>query len=567
MSPIDRSSRRWRRGLALLSILVPGICGAGAAQVPAPSQGRLLFTLGGQEAGHETYRVERLDGGYRLSAEVELRVGAMTIAQSLWVKSDERLAFITAEVHATVNDQATDVWLERAEGSGRQTIVQGSDTTVQVLDTPASSVLLTNNVIHHIAQFAWLHSGGRGVTDSFTAFPRVPVTATLEDEGTVAHGGETLSWRRYYLNLANRLGAYVWVSGDGELLKVTVPLQAFVAQSEEHAEWTDLLPVKGEGEGARRDSTGSGYESEAVRFESGDISLAGTLTLPRGAGPHPAAVLISGSGPQDRDENTPGPGGLKMGIFRSLADTLTGRGIAVLRYDDRGVGESEGDFKAAGLSDLVADVRAAVRYLRQSPHIDGRRIALIGHSEGGIIAPIVGAEDAGLGAVVIMAGTATPLDSVLADQLVAATRQAGGDSAAIADTRREVERMIRVVREGWEPQEDDLSPTTRALAEQRKWLLEHFEHDPLATIREVDAPVLIVNGGQDVQVPPWHAERLGAALAEAGRSDFEMRIFARLNHLFAVSRGEGTAEYADPSARVDPEFLRYLADWLSGALN
>ncbi|KPK75908.1 MAG: hypothetical protein AMS25_17990 [Gemmatimonas sp. SM23_52] len=93
-----------------------------------------------------------------------------------------------------------------------------------------------------------------------------------------------------------------------------------------------------------------------------------------------------------------------------------------------------------------------------------------------------------------------------------------------------------------------------------------MQHDPLATIREVRAPVLIVNGGQDIQVSPDHAQRLGAALREAGHPDYEVKIFPRLNHLFAVSRGEGAAEYADPDAEVDSEFLSYLADWLTARL-
>jgi dipeptidyl aminopeptidase/acylaminoacyl peptidase len=106
----------------------------------------------------------------------------------------------------------------------------------------------------------------------------------------------------------------------------------------------------------------------------------------------------------------------------------------------------------------------------------------------------------------------------------------------------------------------------RSLANHRKWLVEHFQHDPESTIRRVSAPVLVVNGGMDVQVPPEHARRLGAVLEDAGNPDYEVRIFPDLNHLFARSKGQGTAEYADPTARVDPAFLGYLADWLAARL-
>lgn len=537
------------------------------AQVPSPLEGRFVFMLGGAEAGWEEYKIDRLADGFHLSGMNELRTGGMSISQSLDVRTDERLAFRSATVQSSVNDRVSRVELVRRNGEGRQETIQGTDTTVQSIPTPESSVLLTNNVIQHIAQFAWLHPGELGSKVELTAFPRVPVVVTLEETGVAARDGASLPWRRYFLNVANRLGAYVWLDAEGTPLKIAVPLQAFIAVSEAHREWSDLLVPRGGGEPETGGAAQPERAGEPVRFESGAITLAGTLTVPPGEAPHPAVILISGSGPQDRDENSPGPGGLKLGIFRSLADTVTARGIAVLRYDDRGVAESGGDFASAGLSDLVSDVEAAVRYLRGRPDIDGDRIALVGHSEGGIIAPIVAAEDDRLAALVLMAGVATSLDSVLMEQVAMAVEESGGDSAAVAEARRDVERLARALREDRDiTGAEDRPETYRALARQRKWLAEHLRHDPLAMIRRVEAPVLIVNGAEDVQVPPWHAERLGAALAEAGHRDFDVKIFADLNHLFVVSRGEGTAEYADPSARVDPDFLSYLAEWLSRRL-
>jgi dienelactone hydrolase len=240
--------------------------------------------------------------------------------------------------------------------------------------------------------------------------------------------------------------------------------------------------------------------------------------------------------------------------------------MAVLRYDDRGVGASGGDFQAAGLSDLLADVRAAVRYLRGRSDIDGSRIGLVGHSEGAIIAPMVAAEDSQLAAVVLMAGTAAPLDSVLIEQVVGSVAAAGGDSLEMAEARDGVIRLSRAIREGRSMEETDLPPAMRLLGGQQKWLREHLEHDPLATIKRVRAPVLIVNGGQDIQVGPEHAWRLGEALSAAGHPDYEVRIYPELNHLFAVSRGEGAAEYADPNAKVDSGFLAELGDWLASRL-
>jgi fermentation-respiration switch protein FrsA (DUF1100 family) len=529
-----------------------------AAQVPESLSGRLVFKLGTMDAGHETYSVERVAGGYRIVGDVDLQVPNYHIVQHLEVEAGERLQFRTAQVRVAVNDDPALVKLVRRDGGGFQETTQGDSTVAQDIPTPESSVLLTNNVIHHIAQFTWLHDGAVGESRELVAFPRVPVTVVLEEVGAVRLGEESLSYRRYFINIANTIGAYVWLADDGTPVKVAVPLQAFVAVSEAHQEWSDVLSQTREPE-PDPGSEGN-YDAEEVTFESGAITLAGTLTVPKGEGPWPAVVLITGSGAQDRDENSPGPGGLKLGIFRTIADTLTPRGIAVLRYDDRGVGGSGGSLADAGLSGLVGDVEAAVRYLRGRPEIDASRVALIGHSEGGIIAPIISAGDREIAAIVLMAGTAAPIDAVILEQSIEMALAAGGDSADVERARQSTTRLMEAIREGREPEDVELSPGLQ------KWLREHIEHDPIATIKEVRAPVLIVNGGQDIQVAPEHARRLGAALDEAGHPDNEVRIFPNLNHLFAVSRGEGLAEYVDPDAEVDPAFLSYMADWLVARL-
>jgi dipeptidyl aminopeptidase/acylaminoacyl peptidase len=547
-----------RKHVAVLALALVSASPVGA-QVPDALSGRLLFQMGTTDAGHETYSVERLADGYRIVGDVDLQVMNYHIVQHLEVEAGERLEFRSAEVRLTVNDEPTTVSLVRRNGSGFQETTQGDSTVAQDVATPESSVLLTSNVIHHIAQFTWLHDGGVGESRELVAFPRVPVTVLLEEVGTARLGEETLSYRRYFLNIANAIGAYVWLADDGTPLKIAVPLQAFVAVSEAHARWSDALSqAREEPEpGAAAEAV---YDAEEVTFESQAITFAGTLTTPKGEGPWPAVVLITGSGAQDRDENTPGPGGLKLGVFRTIADSLTRRGIAVLRYDDRGVGGSGGSLADAGLSGLVADVDAAVGYLRSNPEIDGSRVGLIGHSEGGIIAPIVASRGSEIAAIVLMAGTATPIDSVILEQSIELALAAGGDSADVERARQSTLRLMDAIREGREPEDTDLSPGTQ------RWLREHIEHDPIATIKQVRAPVLVVNGGHDIQVFPEHARRLGAALEQAGHPDYEVRIFPELNHLFAVSRGEGLAEYVDPDAEVDPEFLSYMADWLVARL-
>ena len=524
--------------------------------------GNLLFRLAYAPAGSERFHIEQLpDGGYRLTGDIDLRVQDIQIAQHLDVETDERLAFREARVEAIVNHDTTIYVLRREGENGVQTATRGDSTSTSTTETPPTSVLLSNNVIHHIVLYTWLYDGELGGKQEFVAFPRVPVSVVLEAEGTVSKNDESLAFRRYFMNVANRLGIYVWLAEDGFPLRVFVPLQGFEALSEEHESWSELLVIGTDAPEPSGSARGDYYE-EDVRFESDTILLAGTLTIPKGEGPFPAAVTISGSGGQDRDENTPGPGGLKLGMFRVIADTLAGRGIAVLRYDDRGVAESGGDLATAGLSDLVADVEAAVDYVRSRPEVDKTRVALVGHSEGGIIAPIVAAEDPTIAAIVLMAGTASPLDSVIVQQTVDGTRDAGGDSIEVAEARAGMEELAAAIREGRDIEELDIPDPLKQLG-QSKWLKEHIEHDPVATLQRVEVPVLIANGGLDVQVGPEHAYRLGAGLEAVGHTDYEVKIYPELNHLFVVSRGEGIAEYADPNARVDTVFLADLADWLT----
>lgn len=557
---------RSRESVCMVAMMLAGAAPAWA-QIPSGLSGRLVFSLAGTPAGQETYRIERVGEGYRLQGDVDLQVAGMHIVQHLEVEAGPRLAVRAATVGAVVNGDSTTVRLTREGDFGVQEFVRGETTTSTRTETPPGSVLLTNNVIHHLAQFAWLHDGGIGESRDVVAFPRVPVGVELRRQERVTLEGEALDVRLYRINLASRLAVFVWLAPDGRPLKISVPMQAFEAVDEAYTSASDVLSLADPrtAESASEPSSPT-YEAREVRFESDGVTLAGTLTLPRGSGPWPAAVLISGSGGQDRDENTPGQGGLKLGIFRSIADTLTGRGIAVLRYDDRGVGGSGGDLRTAGLVDLVGDVGGAVDYLRGLAEIDGERVALVGHSEGGVIAPIVAADDPEIAAVVLMAGTATSLDSVLMDQIVASTVAAGGDSGAVAQARAAVTQLASAVREGRDPAQTDLPPALKALGANAVWLRQHMEHDPLATIRRVRAPVLVVSGAQDIQVPPEHARRLGAALAEAGHPDYEVEIFPRLNHLFAESRGDGAAEYSDPDAHVDEAFLGFLADWLARRL-
>ncbi len=284
-----------------------------------------------------------------------------------------------------------------------------------------------------------------------------------------------------------------------------------------------------------------------VRTSAGH-TLAGTLTLPRDVrGPVPAVVTITGSGQQDRDETIPIVSGFRL--FRQVADTLGRRGIAVLRLDDRGIGGSGGDVNGTS-ADFADDIRAAVAYLRTRPEIDAARIALVGHSEGGMIAPMIAADDPGLAAIVLMAGPSQTGRQIMDYQLAMmlsldTTRSAAQRDSALAATRAEFE----------------------AGAGRAAWMRYFLAYDPVPTLRRVRQPVLVMHGATDRQVTAEQAEEIARTLRAAGNSQVTVRVFTDRNHLFLRDPEGYPPGYARlASGRVDDEVMGTLADWLATTL-
>lgn len=287
-----------------------------------------------------------------------------------------------------------------------------------------------------------------------------------------------------------------------------------------------------------------------VRTPAGHV-LTGTLTRPSGAtggsSRVPAVVTITGSGAQDRDEYIPIAGGWRL--FRQVADTLGRRGIAVLRLDDRGVGGSGGDVNGTS-ADFADDIRAAIAYLRTRADIDPARIALIGHSEGGLIAPMVARTDASLAAVVLMAGPAFTGRQIIDYQI---RNGVMGDTSIRANVKDSTIAANRA--------------TFDSTAAHQSWMRFFLTYDPIPTARAVKQPVLIMQGETDQQVRAEEAALLERALAGGGNRRVTTRVFTERNHLFlrdASGHPSGYAKLTEP--KVDGEVLGALADWLVATL-
>jgi pimeloyl-ACP methyl ester carboxylesterase len=326
---------------------------------------------------------------------------------------------------------------------------------------------------------------------------------------------------------------------------------------------------------------------ELVTYENkkAGVKLAATMTLPRGTGPFPAVLLITGSGPQDRDETIFG-----HKPFLVLADYLTRRGIAVLRADDRGIGKSTGSFFTATTADFAEDAQAGVEYLTQRREVSPRQIGLIGHSEGGLIAPMLAARLNSIAFIVMLAGQGQSGEEVLYAQGQQILRAQGASEAELATQRDLQRRLFALVKTETDPEALDqkvraiLDEHVSKLAEAKKkeaavlkaglqaqiqmlkspWLRYFIRYDPRPALRQVRCPVLALVGAKDLQVPPEaNLREIEQALREGGNKDFTVKQLPHLNHLFQTCTTGSLAEYAKIDETVCPAVLELIADWIA----
>lgn len=322
-------------------------------------------------------------------------------------------------------------------------------------------------------------------------------------------------------------------------------------------------------------------EDTIVTNLAANVRLACTVTTPPGRGPFPAVLLVTGSGPQDRDESMVG-----HRPFLVLADHLTRHGFVVMRCDDRGTGGSTGVFEAATTADFVADARAELAALRGRIDVDPRRVGLIGHSEGALIAPWIAASDPGVAFVVMLAGPGVPGDSLIVMQVEALLRAAEASDSTIAAQSAFQRRLLRRVMAG-----GDSVATARDLGEAivthlraqpgvdsaavpglaaagiqqvlSPWYRAFIAHDPRPDLRRTRCPVLAMNGSLDVQVPPAQNLRAVAqALRDGGNRDARTLEMPGLNHLFQTAKTGLMAEYGTIDETFAPAALDTLTAWL-----
>lgn len=328
------------------------------------------------------------------------------------------------------------------------------------------------------------------------------------------------------------------------------------------------------------------YDEEEVSYENkkDNVKLAGTLTLPRGGGQYPAVILITGSGAQDRNETVAG-----HRPFLVLADYLTRKGIAVLRVDDRGIGGSALGSTSATSENYAGDVLAGIEYLKSRKEINPKQIGLIGHSEGGMIAPMVAARSKDVAFIILLAGLGQTGEDVIYTQ-TELLQKVGGTSPeitaqtiallkkiiAILKSEPDNKRAEQLIRETIDKEKSAMSeeqkkafaPTEETIRAQipiyvSAWFRYFIAYDPRPTLKKVKVPVLALNGENDLQASSKeNLDLIAAALKSGGNKDYTIKSFPNLNHLFQTSQTGSLSEYSNIGETISPVVLETISSWI-----
>ena len=535
-----------KRGLAVLGVLAamglgaPGaVCTAQSVTPTTTATLEFAYLIAGDTVGGESLRIEAnsvsgvlLMRGQPYISWTQKLVNGQPGSLTMDVGAPGGAPGSTPQQHLVITPDGDGVVLEVAAGGRTQR---------QVVPSKAGAMpLIGQSVLHAAVISRAMRLAGKSSAPLF-----------LTSGGQTMDGSLSVSADTTSLSVAGLPVRVVW-QGDQPLSAGVAPQQLKVVRV--------ATPVRQPR--LNYDApAGAPYRAEQVSIPTArGYSLAATLTIPDGSMPEmaalaspdgrwPVAVTISGSGPQERDSGisiVPG-----YAPFREIADTLGRRGVAVLRYDDRGVGESGGaDSRAAATSaDFADDVQSVLSWLKPQSEVDSSRMLLIGHSEGGLIAPMVAVREPEVHAVVLLAGTAYNGRKILMYQNQQLIDSSKTSPAALDSINKQLPR------------------TLDSLANTNAWLRYFMDTDPKPTIARVRQPVLILQGDSDHQVTPEQADTIAATLKRSGNTAVTLRHFPAVNHLFLNDPDGRPAGYPTlPDARLSRSVLGALADWVADTM-
>ncbi len=310
------------------------------------------------------------------------------------------------------------------------------------------------------------------------------------------------------------------------------------------------------------------YRAEEVQFRNDEVLFSGTMTIPNVEGQHPAVVMVSGSGPQDRNSDFFG-----FKTFEAIADHLSKNGIAVLRYDDRGVGGSTGNWAEATLDDRAADVISAIEFLKQHPSVDPKQIGIVGHSEGGVVGPMVAAQSTDVAFMVMIAGLGTTGTQLLKEQSELLMRAAGASEEAVALQLELLDLMYQAIstdaEEDWAVLVDRFRQAGIPNIDQQlaliqsNWYRSFTLYDPMPFLEKIQIPILAIFGSLDLQVPAASNQAgMEIGFEAAGNTNVTFHLFEGANHLFQLANTGSPQEYAALAKKFVDGFLELISSWL-----
>jgi uncharacterized protein len=533
-----------------------------AAQPPAePAAGRASFTIfvRGAQIGREDVDLTRSPGGWTLSSTNRLAPPIDLTTSRFEIKYGVDWQPLELKLDATLRGAPIGLASSFGVTTAINEITQSGQTTSKTDEISARTVVLPNNHFGaYEALAARLAAAKKG--DELRAYiapqAEIPVRVGDVTAETIRTPDRTVALRRVRITFQNPAGpleAEIWIDGQSRLARFEIPSVSLQVVREE------LATVA-----ARRETT-SHPGDELATIPAAGFTLAATVTRPPGPAAAtrlklPAVVLIGGSGPTDRDETVAG-----IPIFGQLAGALADAGFIVARYDKRGVGQSGGRLESATLADFAEDARAVVKHLSKREDVDRRRIALIGHSEGGSAAMIAASREGSITAIVLAATMGTTGAELILEQqrhVLDRLKTPDAEKQAKIELQKKIQAAV-LSGAGWE----DIPPDLRKQAD-TTWFQSLLAFDPAKLMPKVRQPVLVIQGSLDTQVPPHHATRLGElASARKKAPKTEVVVIDGVNHLLVPATTGEVDEYAQLKDRaISPKVVEKIVGWLKTTL-
>ena len=557
-----RSSHSIRATLAAAAVAMPLVASAQAPPVPTPLQeaGATSFTIfvRGAPIGSEQIAVTRTATGWTVVSSGRLGAPVDVVARRLQVRYTPEWQPLELTLDGTVRGQPQTVRTV-VDGTSAKSEISVAGQASQKADTidPNALLLLPNSFFGpYEALAARLKTIAAGSEVPAYLVPQTSIVIRIGESSSeqIQTNARMVNARRTRISMilsSAQLDADLWTDDAGRMIRFSVPLQALEVVRE------DIASV------SSRSVSISRANDEQVKIPSNGFSLAGTLSRPAetSAPRLPAVVLVGGSGPADRDSVAFG-----IPILGQLAGALADAGFIVVRYDKRGIGQSGGRAESASLTDYADDVRAAVKVLADRKDVDPKRIAVAGHSEGGLVALMAAAKEKRIAAVGLIATPGvTGADVVLAQQQRLLNRMTltPEEKQAKVDAQKKIHEAV-ITGKGLELLPPDVRRTVDT-AEFHSLLVS----DPAKLVASVRQPLLIVQGGLDTQIEPQNADRLEEmARARKNAPPVDVVKVPTVNHLLVTATTGEADEYGTlKDKQVSQQVTEALVTWLKKTLS